>query len=189
MRRTVAALPTRTTPPRVADPARSLPPQPNPEPARFTHTGDPAQAFVTIGWSTVGGSADIKTRRALSLAGNILQVRLFDRLREDEGATYSPSATHSASRPFPNWGIMYAAAEVRPDRVPVFFRVAREVVAELAAKPVLPDEFARAQNPVVSGIERRLHTKRLWSAPWENFVPGNRAQIAQVAPTSPTIAG
>jgi zinc protease len=179
MRRTVAALPTRTTPPRVADPARSLPPQPNAEPARFTHNGDPAQAFVTIGWSTVGGAADIKTRRALSLAGNILQVRLFDRLREDEGATYSPSATHSASETFPNWGIMYAAAEVRPDRVPVFFRVAREVVAELAAKPVLADEFARAQNPVVSGIERRLSTNGYWLGALETFV-SDPQQIAEV---------
>ncbi len=179
MRRTVAALPARTTPPPVADPARSLPPQPNPEPARFTHNGDPAQAFAVIGWSTVGAGADIKTRRALALAGNILQVRLFDRLREEEGATYSPSATHNASDSFPNWGILYAAAEVRPDRVPVFFRVARETVAELAARAVLPDEFALSQNPVISGIQRRLATNGYWFDVLEGFVH-NPAEIAEV---------
>jgi len=162
MRRSIAALPTRATPPPVADPKRSRPPRPNPEPVRFTHNGDPSQAFAAIGWSTVGGNADIKTRRALALAANILQVRLFDRLREEEGATYSPSATHSASEVFRNWGVLYSAAEVRPDRVPVFFRVAREIVAELAARPVAADEFARAQNPVVSGIERRLATNGYW---------------------------
>jgi zinc protease len=179
MRTTVAALPARTTPPPPADPRSSLPPKPNPEPARFTHTGDPSQAFAAIGWSTVGGSADIKLRRALALAGNIIQVRMFDRLREQEGATYSPSATHSASEAFPNWGILYAAAEVRPDRVPVFFRVAREVVAELAARPVQADEFARAQNPVVSGIERRLATNGYWLDALERFTADPR-QIAEV---------
>ena len=178
-RRTIAALPARTTPPPPADPARSLPPPPNPEPARFTHNGDPAQAFAVIGWSTLGGIENLKARRALSLAGNILQVRLFDRLREQEGASYSPSAAHNSSETFSNWGIFYAAAEVRPDRVATFFRVAREVVAELAARPVQPDEFARAQNPVVSGIERRLATNPYWLTAIENFAT-QPAEIASV---------
>jgi zinc protease len=162
MRDTVAALPARSTSPSAADPADARPPRPNPVPARFTHTGDPAQAFAGIGWSTVGGSAAIRTRRALALAANIFQVRLFERLREQEGATYSPSASHVASETFTNWGIFYAAAEVRPDRVPDFFRAAREVAAELAARPVAADEFARAQNPVLSGIQRRLNTNVYW---------------------------
>ena len=116
---------------------------------------------------------------ALSVAANIVRVRLFDRLREEEGATYSPSATHSASQVFSNWGILYAAAEVRPDRVPVFFRVARETVADLAARPALADEFARAQNPVVSGIQRRLSTNGYWLTALEGFV-GDPARIAEV---------
>jgi len=169
VRRTIAALPARATPPAPADPAASVPPAPNPEPARFTHNGDPAQAYAAIGWSTIGAAADIKVRRALALAANIVQVRLFDRLREAEGATYSPSTVHLGSDTFPNWGIFYAAAEVRPDRIPAFFRAARETVAELAARPVAADEFARAQNPVVSGIERRLTTNGYWLGAIENF--------------------
>lgn len=175
---TIAALPARTAPPVPAGSTAGRPPRPNPEPARFTHNGDPAQALAGIGWSTVGGSADVKTRRALALAANVFQVRLFDRLREEEGATYSPSATHAASEVFPNWGIMYATAEVRPDRVPVFFRIAREVIADLAARPVAADEFARAQNPVISGIERRLATNAYWLATVETFL-GQPQQIAE----------
>lgn len=170
MRVTAAALPRRTTPRPPSDPSAVRPPRANPEPARYSHTGDPAQAYAAIGWSTAGGSAPIKDRRALALAANIFQVRLFDRLREEEGASYSPAATHSASDAFPNWGIFYAASEVRPDRVPVFLRVAREVVADLAARPVAADEFARAQNPVLSGIERRLMTNGYWLDVIEDFV-------------------
>jgi zinc protease len=168
-RRTIGALPARSSPPAAADPDLSLPPRPNPEPLRFAHNGDPAQAYAVIGWSTFGGSGDIRTRRALSLAGNILQVRLFERLREEEGASYSPTASHASSETFAKWGIFYAASEVRPDRVPAFFRAARELVADLAARPVQADEFARAQNPVISGIERRLATNGYWLDAIESF--------------------
>jgi zinc protease len=169
VRTTLASLPGRTTPAPPADPARLLPPQPRAEPQSFTHNGDPSQAFAVIGWSTLGGARNLQERRALSLAANLFQVRLFDRLREDEGATYSPNANHTSSEVFPNWGIFYAAAEVRPDRVPVFLRAAREIVADLAARPVAVDEFQRAQNPVISGIERRLATNAYWLGAIEGF--------------------
>ena len=82
--------------------------------ARFTHQGDPNQAYALIGWSTFGGREHIRERRALALAANMFEARLFDRLREQEGATYSPDAAHLASDSFPDWGIFYAAAEIRP---------------------------------------------------------------------------
>jgi hypothetical protein len=73
-------------------------------------------------------------------------VRLFDRLREEEGASYSPSATHSASDAFPNWGILYAAAESARPGAGLLPRRARgdrdlERQAGLAGS-----RFARAQN-------------------------------------------
>lgn len=167
MRRTVAALPPR--PPAYAAPGSAAvqPPMPDPRPRIFTHRGDPNQAYAVIGWSTLGGTDRRRERRALALAANMLQVRLFDRLREVEGATYSPAAVHSASESFPDWGIFYAAAEIRPEHRDSFFRIAREVVADLAAHPALPDEFERAQNPVVSGIERRMATNGYWMAALE----------------------
>lgn len=170
MRGTVAALPARPADEPVNGAATLRPPAPSPEPRTFTHQGDPNQAYALIGWSTLGGRDNIQGRRALALAANIFQVRLFDRLREAEGATYSPNASHASSETFPNWGAFYAAAEIRPERAPAFFRAAREIVADLAANPVQPDEFARAQNPVISGIERRLATNAYWIEALENWV-------------------
>jgi zinc protease len=167
VRASIAALPARAAAAPAADPARLAPPAPRPEPHRFTHNGDPAQAFAAIGWSTLGGERNLRARRALGLAANMLQVRLFDRLREEEGATYSPSASHNSSDTFDNWGIFYAGAEVRPERVDAFFRAAREIVADLAARPVSAEEFARAQNPVLSGIQRTVRTNGYWLAALE----------------------
>jgi zinc protease len=170
MRTTVAALPQRPAPSLAAGATGLEPPAPNPEPRTFTHEGDPHQAYAVIGWSTLGGRDRIDERRALALAANLFETRLFDRLREAEGATYSPNAQHLSSDSFTRWGIFYAAAEIRPERTEAFFRAAREIIADLAARPVEADEFARAQNPVVSGIERALETNGYWLGALEDMV-------------------
>ncbi len=174
MRATVAALPPRPTPDVPASARTLQPPAPDPKPRLFTHEGDPDQAYALIGWSTLGGVERTKERRALGLAANMFQVRLFDRLREEEGATYSPNAAHVGSEEFEHWGVFYAAAEIRPESAETFFRIAREIVADLAAHPALPDEFARAQNPVVSGIERRLATNGYWIQALEDWTQDPR---------------
>lgn len=169
MKTSVAALPRRPEAPVPAAQRQVSPPAPNPEPRTFTHRGDPNQAYALIGWTTFGGSDRILERRALSVAANMFQVRLFERLREEEGVTYSPNAVSSTSEELPEWGIFYAAAEIRPESAATFFRIAREIVADLAARPAQADEFARAQNPIVSGVERRLKTNGYWLGAMENW--------------------
>ncbi len=170
MRRTVAALPPRPDAAPAPGALGVQPPRPDPSPRTFTHQGDPAQAYALIGWSTVGGRESMADRRALALAANLFEVRLFDELREEAGATYSPNGAHLSSDTFGQWGIFYAAAEIRPEGADTFFRIAREIVADLAARPVLPDEFARAQNPVITGIERRVATNGYWTEALGSFV-------------------
>ncbi|MDB5699737.1 MAG: insulinase family protein [Alphaproteobacteria bacterium] len=166
MAKTIGALPARPAPP---PPAVTVPPRPNPKPILFSHEGDKDQAYALIGWSTFGGTARIRDRRALALAANIFQARLFDRLREEEGATYSPGANASSSESFPAWGIFVAAAEIRPESSATFFRIARELVADLAKRPVSADEFARAQNPVTSGLSRQVKTNGYWVSALEKW--------------------
>ncbi|HEX2763135.1 MAG TPA: insulinase family protein [Allosphingosinicella sp.] len=169
MRRTVAALPRR---PGAKAPPASLkvsPPAPAASPLTFTHQGDPAQAWAAIGWSTFGGLDRIRDRRALSVGANIAQVRLMERLRDAAGATYSPFAVLQSSEVFPAWGVFYAGAEIRPENRDLFFRLGREIVAELAAKPVAADEWSRAINPVLTGIERRVKTNAYWIGAMENW--------------------
>jgi zinc protease len=174
----VAALPKR---PDVKAPAASLavkPPAPMAAPVKFDHKGDANQAYAMLGWSTFGGLERMRERRALQLAGNMAQVRLFEKLRDVEGATYSPSAGATSSEVFAEWGIFYTAAEIRPERADLFFRLARETVADLAATPAEADEFERAVNPVLSGIERRMKTNAYWVSAMEGWA-GNRKLVEQ----------
>ncbi|MEA3010781.1 MAG: zinc protease [Sphingomonadales bacterium] len=169
MLKTVAALPPR---PEVRVPAESLkvrPPRASKEPIRFNHQGDPNQAYAAVGWTTFGGTEGRRERRALSLAANLAQVRLLERLRDLEGASYSPTATVQTSYEFPEWGFFFAGSEIRPERADLFFKLAREIVADLAAKPASADEWQRAINPVISGIERRVKTNAYWSGAMEDW--------------------
>jgi zinc protease len=159
MAATIGALPSRPT----AGPVQAVsPPRPEPKPRMFTHSGDPIQAYAMIGWTTAGRAAPIRDRRALSVAAAMLRTRLFDRMREEQGYTYSPGVSSSASETFPDWGVFVAEAQVRPESVDGFLRIAREQVADLAMRPATPEEFARALNPAVSGIERNLKTNGYW---------------------------
>ncbi|HYG48496.1 MAG TPA: insulinase family protein [Allosphingosinicella sp.] len=169
MLKTVAALPPR---PEARAPAESLkvrPPRASSEPIRFTHQGDPNQAYAALGWTTFGGPERRRERRALSLAANIAGARLMERLRDSEGASYSPAATVQSSFEFPDWGLFFAGSEIRPERAELFFRLAREIVADLARAPASADEWQRAINPVVTGIERRLKTNAYWAGTMEDW--------------------
>ena len=177
MKNTVAALPSSKPGQQPSGADQVLPPAPNPKSVVYTHEGDKDEAMAVIGWSTFGGTDQMKERRALSLAANMFQVRLFERLREQEGASYSPGAGAVSSDVFKNWGLFYAAAEIRPESADTFFRVAREIIADLAAKPVPLDEFERAKNPAVSGIERRLKTNAYWVGALDDW-HGRRASRA-----------
>jgi zinc protease len=169
MLKTVAALPERSE---VQAPAASLkvrPPSASKEPIRFTHQGDRNQAYAALGWTTFGGTDGRRERRALGLAANIAQARLMERLRDSEGASYSPSATVQTSFQFKDWGFFFAGSEIRPERAELFFRLAREIVADLAAQPASADEWQRAINPVLTGIERRLKTNAYWAGALEDW--------------------
>ena len=156
---TVGALPARPAAPPAIEPAL---PHPDSAPKMFTHHGDPNQAYAMIGWTTVGRSAPIHERRALAMAAAIMRTRLFDRMREEAGVTYSPAASSTLSESFRTWGVFVAEAQVKPESVDTFFRIAREQVADLAMHPVSAEEFARAENPVISSIERDRKNNGYW---------------------------
>ncbi|HWH17944.1 MAG TPA: insulinase family protein [Allosphingosinicella sp.] len=169
MKKTVAALPPREPVEISASSLQVRAPAPNSTPTTFTHRGDPNQAAAVIGWTTFGGLERTRERRALSVAANIFQARLFEELREVEGASYSPSARSVFSSNFPDWGIFYASSELRPENAATFFRIARGILSELAAKPVSAEEFERAQNPILSGIERSIKTNGYWMGALEDW--------------------
>lgn len=148
-------------PPTSAQLAVTAPRRPQPD-LRLGHRGDPDQALVALAWPTEGALADTAGVRALNVAATIVQFRLFDRFREAEGGTYSPSVYSRSSQSFPDYGLFVAVAQVPAARIGDFERATREIIADLARTAPSADEVARATAPIVSANERNLRTGAFW---------------------------
>ena len=55
-----------------------------------------------------------------------------------------------------------AIGQVAPDKVDLFFRLAREIAADLAAKPIDADEFNRTMLPYTQAIIRASSGNQFW---------------------------
>lgn len=132
------------------------------EPVTLFHKGRADQGLGFIAWPTLGYRAETRQlARTLGVLGAVFQLRITDRLREAEGASYSPNASHGAS---PTWdyGFLSAAMEAPPAKLDGFFAAATEIAADLVARPVSADELNRALRPTLESIERARDGNAFW---------------------------
>ena len=129
-----------------------------------SHRGSPEQAAAVLAWPTGGGLADIYESRKLDVLADIFSDRLFDQLREAEGASYTPGVSSSWPTGFESGGSFVVTAQLRPERIDTFFRIARAVAADFVAKPVTADELVRALTPMRQSIDRAANGSGLWMA-------------------------
>ncbi len=145
-----------------------VPPKPvrfpahNAAPVTRTHSGPANQAAALIAWPTGGGIEGIAESRRLDVIAQIFSDRLFERLRQAAGASYSPQVSSQWPVGLPGGGRLLAVGNVTPDRVPFFFRMAREIAADLAATPVADDELQRIMRPMAQYILRASSGNQFW---------------------------
>jgi zinc protease len=152
--KTFGALPTRPPLPANLAPASPKFPAANAEPVVLTHHGDANQAAAIVSWPTGGGSAGISESRQLEILAQLFTNRLMDAMREKYGASYSPQVVSSWPVDLDSGGSMTAIAQLEPGAVPVFFRTATEIAADLAKAPPSADELARVVEPMRQQINR-----------------------------------
>jgi len=107
-------------------------PQGSSEPTILRHAGDAETARLYVYWPAPDAS-DSKRSRETAMLSDILQLRMTDVLREQEGATYSPNVSRLASRLYPDYGYIGAQLEVSPDRIDEMADKIREVAAQFKA--------------------------------------------------------
>jgi len=136
-------------------------PTPTAQPVVLHHAGRPDQGVAAIAWQTTDVYADSESaaRRVIT---DILRFRLMEELRIKDGATYSPSATASASRIFPGYGYIAAYAEIPPEKSHLFYDTVKKVTADLREHPVSADEFERARKPELDALEKAEETNGYW---------------------------
>ena len=144
----------------------------SPKPVRFpahvatpvmrTHSGPANQAAAVIAWPTGGGIEGIAESRRLDVLAQVFSDRLFERLRQAAGASYSPQVQSQWPVGLPGGGRLLAVGQVAPDGVPLFFRMSREIAADLAKTPIADDELQRVLRPMTQYILRASSGNQFW---------------------------
>lgn len=160
---TFGALPQRPDPgPPAADELKVRFPAPTETPVMRRHRGRADQAMAVIAWPTPDFYSDPQRSRNLRLLEQIVQVRIFEQLRIADGAAYVPETGLETSTIFPGYGYIYAAAEVPPEKVDLFYDVVKGITADLRAHPVTQDELDRVQGPRIDLFTKSQQTNGYW---------------------------
>jgi zinc protease len=175
--RTFGALPSREPIPAAAL-ARTIEfPQGGGAPVVLRHAGDPDQAAAAIAWPGGAGSVALPESRKVDLLTRIFANRLLDAMREQAGASYSPSVFSDWPTEIDSGGTIVALAQIPPQQVPAFFAAADAIAADLAAKGPTEEELGRATEPVAQAITR-LQTGHTF---WLNQLEGSTRDINLLA--------
>ena len=134
----------------------------NATPVILRHTGQPDQAAAVIAWAAGGGADNITESRKLEILAAVMRDRILDRIRSAEGASYSPTVISQWPVGQPGGGRLVAITLIPPDRTDLFFRVAREIAADLIARPLDVDELRRAMVPAAQMVMRRSSGNPFW---------------------------
>jgi zinc protease len=132
------------------------------EPVRLTHGGRPDQGLAYIGWPTAGLYADTRQARILDVLSDVFELRLLQKIREEQATTYSPISSHAASPAFADYGIFSAQIEARPEALAGFLRDAEGIITDLRDRPVSADELQRALRPRVETLQRNRAGNPWW---------------------------
>ena len=159
---TFGAMPARTAAPVPPGGASVAFPAHNTKPETRYHTGPETQAAAVIAWPTGGGSAGITEGRRLQALAALFSDRLLDRLRSQEGASYSPQVISDWPVGMAGGGRIMAVGLLAPDKTDLFFRLSREIAADLAANPIAPDELRRIMSPLAQQIARSSTGNSFW---------------------------
>jgi zinc protease len=159
---TFGALPARTDTPAPAGAANAPFPAPSATPVIRTHKGRADQASMFMAWKTDDLFSNLQRARNTQILAQVMQLRLTDELREKQGATYSPSASATASVVFNHWGYLAVSLETPPDKIDGVIASIRQIAADLRDKPVTADELDRAKKPRIDQIEKARETNEYW---------------------------
>jgi zinc protease len=119
-------------------------------------TTDP-KGLTVVYWPTTDFSQVTEVRRLFVLA-KLLGNRVLERVRNEQGLTYTAQGEHAPSQAFPGYGFLYAMVDAPPDKARALASEIRAIGGALYTNGMTQDELERARNPVVSELKRLLST-------------------------------
>jgi len=125
------------------------------KPTTFTFEARDPKAYATVYWPTTDFSHLSEVRRLFVLA-KVLEGRILERIRVQQGLSYTAQGGHSPSSAFPGYGLLYALVDAPPEKAPALALEMRDIAAGILHDGITQDELDRARNPIVNELKRRL---------------------------------
>ena len=123
-----------------------------PKVKEFTFASDTPRAVSVVCWPTTG-SRDVAQSHRLEILSSIIWDRLRVKVREELGATYTPSMASNTSETFPDYGVLQSELEVEPARLADVNKLVANIGNDLATHGITDDEFTRAIQPTLASLE------------------------------------
>ncbi len=142
-------------------------PVPQAGPEILVHKGDPDRAAAMVAWPTGGGLEDVRESRKLEVLVSIFNDRLFEILRSQQGASYSPQVVNVWPVEFESGGYIGAQSQLTPDNIDRFNNVVELIAKDLREKPVSADELQRVVEPLRQLIARASSGNSFWMSQME----------------------
>ena len=127
----------------------------------ITHRGEPDQALLQWTWPTTDDSDHAEALR-LGLLARVVRIALTEKLREELGQAYSPSAGASNSRIYPGYGTFSLAVSVDVAEVEATRAAVEQVLAALRDGPPSADLIERARRPLLEEYDNALKDLGGW---------------------------
>ena len=120
-----------------------------------------------VAWPTGGGLDNVRESRKLEVLTSIFNDRLFEILRSQQGASYSPQVLNSWPVDFETGGYIGAQSQLTPDNIDRFYDVVEMIARDLREKPVSADELQRVVEPLRQLIARASSGNSFWMSQME----------------------
>lgn len=133
-----------------------------PHAATIRHKGRIDQGLIVTMIPAPDFWSDVRRARGMQLLNNIIRLRMTEEIREKKAIAYSPSVSISSSQDHKGYGVMIMAGEVDPKNFQSFVDSTKEILADLAAKPISEDELLRARKPSVDSIDNTKNSNPYW---------------------------
>ncbi len=119
------------------------------------------KALIVIAWPTVDKS-NIDQVRRLYLLAKVFEERLYNRVREKLGATYSPNAVSYNSRVHKNYGYLSSQVIVDPKDQDLIISEILSISNTLARSGVTEEELSWSKKPILTSLKESLESNSYW---------------------------
>ncbi len=125
------------------------------------HSGKEDLGLVSLNWPTTDDK-DTRSDIARLLLAEIMGLELTEVLREQLGATYSPSAASYSSPAFAGYGYVSAIATTPKDKMEIVTNAMKGIAKKMREAPPTDDQLLRARKPMAERYAKQVRENGAW---------------------------